>query len=77
MVWPARRFALAQQGTETVVREFLPLSESPARPMPLFAPHDLAGLIAWSRRAEWQAPFGTLLDGHVGNACACAGLKSI
>ena len=54
-----------------------PVSESPAWPMPLSAPHDLAGLIAWSRRAEGQAPFGTRLDGHVGYACAGAGIKPI
>ncbi|MGG5809162.1 hypothetical protein [Falsiroseomonas sp. CW058] len=42
--------------------------------MPLSAPHDLAGLIAWSRRPEWREPFGTLLNRHVGEACAAAGI---
>ena len=41
---------------------------------PLSAPHDLEGLIAWSRREDWREPFGTLLDRHIGKACAGAGI---
>ena len=32
--------------------------------------------MAWSRRDEWREPFGTLLDRHVGKACASAGIPS-
>ncbi|MGK7865611.1 hypothetical protein, partial [Falsiroseomonas sp. E2-1-a4] len=43
---------------------------------PLSALHDLEGLIAWSRREDWREPFSTLLDRHIGKACAGAGISA-
>jgi hypothetical protein len=40
----------------------------------LSAPHNLEGLIAWSRREEWREPFGNLLDRHAGETCAASGV---
>ena len=37
-------------------------------------PHDISGLIAWSKREEWRGVLAELLDRHCAEACAGAGI---
>ena len=38
-------------------------------------PHDISGLIAWSKREEWRGTFAEVLDRHSAQACAAAGIE--
>ena len=38
-------------------------------------PHDISGLIAWSKREEWRGTLAELLDRHSAQACAAAGVE--
>ena len=38
-------------------------------------PHDISGLIAWSKREEWRGTFAELLDRHSAQARAAAGIE--
>src|SRR5215211_5289858 len=38
-------------------------------------PHDIAGLVAWAKRAEWRDSLAEFLDRHSVQACAAAGIK--
>jgi hypothetical protein len=50
-------------------------ARSPSRGCrPLPAPHDIAGLIAWTKRDEWRGALAALLECHCAEACAGAGI---
>ncbi len=38
-------------------------------------PHDISGLIAWSKREEWRGALAALLDRHSAQACAAVGVE--
>jgi hypothetical protein len=52
-----------------------PWRPSPSRGCrPLPAPHDIAGLIAWTKRDEWRGALAALLECHCAEACTGAGI---
>ncbi len=39
-------------------------------------PHDISGLIAWSKREEWRGALAALIERHCAGACAGAGIAA-